>query len=82
MADLYRPSNALEGLDFQVAWCDECRRDANQDCPILARTMILEIDHPDYPKEWVYAAEGPVCLAFDAAPPPRATTPSAVGDDL
>lgn len=47
-----------EGADF-----DEC--DDNETCGIIADTLRLSVDDPDYPKEWRYDANGnPVCTAF------------------
>ena len=57
----YRPSNGIEGMEFEARFCDRCKRDAKyrrtQDgadgCPILAAVFCCEIDDPKYPKEWV-----------------------------
>jgi hypothetical protein len=60
---------------FQERWCEQCKRDAafRQDmesddgCQILAMTMAVDEDDPDYPKEWTFDAEGqPCCTAFEA----------------
>jgi hypothetical protein len=81
MAEPYRPSNGTAGADFEDRWCSHCSRDAafraNPDsgdgCPIVAATFAFEIDHPEYPKEWVTNEKGPRCTAFttDAACPVR-----------
>lgn len=68
----FQPSNGDEGERFSGAWCANCTKD-NLDyetfeggCPIIAYTMALKIGDPDYPKEWIYDAEGqPQCTAFD-----------------
>lgn len=68
----YRPSNGTEGADFIDYWCGNCERDRgfreNPDsgtgCEIIASTMIYEIDHPYYPKEWCYVDGKPCCTAF------------------
>lgn len=68
----YQPSNGDEGEMFMERWCALCSKD-NLDhetfeggCPIIAYTMALQVDDPDYPKEWVISPDGqPVCTAFD-----------------
>jgi hypothetical protein len=56
----YRPSNGTEGQFFMEEWCLRCARDAafrndkpEHGCRILARTLLYDIDDPNYPKEWV-----------------------------
>lgn len=69
----YRPANGMEGAWFDDIFCSNCGRDrkfretweAEDGCPILASVMALSIDHPDYPKEWIYKADGPHCTAFE-----------------
>lgn len=76
----YRPSNGTEGSIFEAAWCDDCRQDAafrgwfNEDsprgeqpegCSILCNVMAYATDDPEYPREWIYGADGqPRCTAF------------------
>lgn len=79
----YRPSNGTEGETFQETWCAGCEADRGfredherfDGCPIIANAMALTVDDPDYPKEWVYRADGqPMCSAFveiGSAQPPR-----------
>lgn len=71
MTRKYRPSNGTEGLGFMECWCCECERDrdfrddAGDGCPILARTVIHDVDDPEYPEEWTYGEDGlPMCTAF------------------
>ncbi len=71
----YRPPNGTEGEMFMEHWCARCARDlgrprAESDgCPIIAKTMALGIDDPDYPKEWREAAGRlPWCTAFEESP--------------
>lgn len=77
MSRKYRPSNGSEGMDFTARFCDRCRRDqAFQDgtgdsCPIVAATVICDVDDPDYPKEWIEDEQGPRCTAFELIPEPR-----------
>lgn len=76
MAELYRPSNGTEGEIFMARWCRHCERDrAFQEkpdqadgCPIVAKTFAFDIDHPDYPKEWIEDERGPRCTAFTTDP--------------
>jgi hypothetical protein len=77
----YRPSNGTEGEIFYDAWCQDCRKDEafrkgeGDSCLILAATMCLDVDDEEYPKEWLYGADGqPKCTAFeplDGHPPAR-----------
>ncbi|WP_424682949.1 hypothetical protein [Frateuria sp. YIM B11624] len=72
---LYRPSNGTEGAGFIDHWCGNCARDADENCPILARTFQLDVTDPEYPAEWCYGDAGvPQCTAFvpDGEPVPPA----------
>ena len=67
----YRPSNGTEGDAFIAAFCERCERDrafregTGDGCEILARTLVLDVDDPDYPTEWTYDTdEMPTCTAF------------------
>ncbi|WP_375592145.1 hypothetical protein [Chitiniphilus eburneus] len=77
MAELYRPSNGSEGASFIDKWCGQCERDKLQNgsaphfdhgpddlCGILGATFLLDVDHPEYPKEWIQDETGPRCTAF------------------
>jgi hypothetical protein len=80
----YRPSNGTDSEDFFASWCCHCQRDRamregcsvdecddNERCDIIARTMALDVDDPDYPEEWQYNAAGrPCCTAFVSAGEP------------
>lgn len=73
----YRPCNGSEGEYFISNWCGTCERDHgmlkglpleecddNRICDIIARTFALSEDDPNYPTEWVFAADGhPCCTA-------------------
>jgi hypothetical protein len=74
---LYRPSNGSEGMDFEHRWCEQCKHDSayrdepEQDpalsCQIFNAAFLYEKDDPQYPKEWVYGADGrPCCTAFES----------------
>jgi len=60
----YRPSNGTEGEGFIGIWCAACARDVGHNCSILARTLMHDVDDPEYPKEWVEDNIGPRCTAF------------------
>lgn len=74
MTDIpYRPSSGTEGECFMFKWCDKCRYDQahriNENepgCLILVKSMAFDIDHPDYPKDWVQDDSTRVekCLSF------------------
>lgn len=68
----YRPSNGTCGDMFMEEFCYRCKKeDFNEEtgeggCNILLSTMCYEIGDPEYPKEWMYNAEGcPTCTAFE-----------------
>lgn len=86
MAERYQPSNGTEGESFICHWCGNCARsgapnrpdDAGHElmgCSITGMTMAFDVDDPEYPKEWVYGADGPMCTAFipegEPVPSPR-----------
>jgi hypothetical protein len=78
---LYRPSNGTEGDCFYEGWCSRCRRDApfregrwSESCQIVANSYAFEVNHPDYPKEWVWKGGEPVCTAFEDVDQPAAST--------
>lgn len=70
----YQPSNGSEGDAFICSFCNQCSKeefthtladDAKQ-CDILTRTMIHDVNSPDYPTEWQYDQNGqPTCTAYD-----------------
>lgn len=76
----FRPSNGTEGDIFTHHWCHHCERDRAfreaeaageiaEGCPILANTMAYDIDHPSYPKEWIYGTDRePKCTAYTEDP--------------
>lgn len=72
MTKPYRPSNGTEGECFFHSFCYQCARYGQEGaCEILGRSLQLEIDDPDYPKEWVSDGFGdkgyeqnPRCTAF------------------
>lgn len=74
----YQPSNGTEGECFFEGWCCRCARDKamsegkdydscsdDEICEIIGATMRFNVEDPDYPKEWIYGADGqPMCSAF------------------
>lgn len=70
---LYRPSNGSEGECFMAEFCHRCKhdakfrltRDGKDGCQILADSLFLGVDDPNYPREWRYDAnDRPTCTAF------------------
>lgn len=82
----FRPSNGTQGASFIGHFCANCERDRNEDCPILAATFALDVDDPDYPKEWVEHEEnGKVeaeCTAFVEKGEPLPTPRCEQTDDM
>lgn len=63
--DTYRPSNGTEGAWFEETYCEQCFRFECGGCKILGNALCFRVTDPEYPKEWVYDAEGrPRCTAF------------------
>jgi hypothetical protein len=52
----YRPSNGTEGMIFFDGWCADCKYECS--CEIMGDTMVFDINHPQYPEEWIYGDEG------------------------
>jgi hypothetical protein len=67
----FRPSNGTGGELFCEQFCYRCKRDVDENCEILGRTLIYHIDDPEYPIEWVqddvpYPQHAyPRCTAFE-----------------
>lgn len=63
----YRPSNGTEGEIFQEQFCYQCKNDSEEEgCDILLRSMVHQINEPEYPTEWIYDEnKQPVCTAFE-----------------
>lgn len=66
----YRPSNGSEGEMFMTRFCYRCTKDnpdnsGRNGCDIIFFSMSFEVDHPKYPKEWIYDEDGqPICTAW------------------
>ena len=73
----YRPSNGTEGQMFADRFCDRCKHDdafqkggdAEDGCPIIAKTMSYYADDVQYPPEWISDDDcglvNPRCTAYD-----------------
>lgn len=42
-------SNGFEWDRWSSAWCQRCRHDVNEDCPLVSVAVLLDVT----PKEWV-----------------------------
>lgn len=67
----YQPSCGTEGMDFIESQCGDCIHDrGNREsdgfggCILILNSMLYEVDHPDYPKEWVHGPNGPSCSKY------------------
>ena len=65
----YQPSNGTEGEIFMDQFCCKCIKfpespDAINQCQILAKTFYLRVTDKDYPHQWQYKDDTPVCTAF------------------
>ena len=85
----FQPSNGTIGASFIAEWCGNCARDKalregvaleecddSERCDIVGRTMLYNVDAPEYPIEWIYDRDRqPCCTAFvqagDPVPAPR-----------
>jgi hypothetical protein len=70
MAKKYQPSNGTEGAYFINEYCMRCIHcDPDpygpKQCDILLRTMVYNVNDPEYPEEWVYNEnDQPKCTAW------------------
>ena len=67
----YQPSNGSEGIDFTETYCMNCTHCdpdpyGEKQCDILCRSMVYNINDPEYPREWVKDDDGrnPRCTAW------------------
>jgi len=68
----YRPSNGTEGMCFVSEFCEQCihekfihtSNDNDKKCDIFSATMLYDIGEAEYPKEWIYQDNKPICTAF------------------
>ena len=68
---LYAPANSAEGMHFCQTFCDHCanKDDSPEGCQILTKALLFDVDHYEYPKEWIYNDHGkPTCSAFRNKP--------------
>lgn len=68
MRKKYQPSNGTEGMYFMEKFCEQCIHDhtpTEKFCEIIALTMCLDINHKDYPDEWIYnESNEPICTKW------------------
>lgn len=71
--EIFTPSNGTEGEIFMSRWCARCARDdfdpetGEGGCPIIAYTMALREEDPDYPRDWRIGEDSqPMCVSFEA----------------
>lgn len=62
----YRPSNGTEGMSFEEDHCLQCLHcDPNpggkKQCGIWGRAVMHNISDPEYPREWQYKDDKPIC---------------------
>ena len=63
----YRPYSSCEGESFMEEFCYNCQKDDEDEeiyCDILFRSISCDINHENYPKEWIIGTNGPVCTAY------------------
>lgn len=57
-----------DGFDAFVAdWCGSCSRYRGDRCPIYRAAAACEASDPEYPREWRYDGNRPVCTAHEPA---------------
>lgn len=57
-----------DGFDAFVAdWCGSCSRYRGDKCPIYRAAAACEASDPEYPREWRYDGNRPVCTAHEPA---------------
>lgn len=65
----YQPSNGTEGMYFIEEYCMNCihchpHPEKQPQCDILCRTLMYDINDPEYPNEWIYnSLNEPMCTA-------------------
>ena len=65
---LYRPSNGTEGryfIDEYCMQCINCDPDPNgeKQCKILCASLCHNTNEPEYPGEWTYDGNKPICTS-------------------
>ncbi|KZL27030.1 hypothetical protein PsWM33_01114 [Pseudovibrio sp. WM33] len=66
--ELWRPSNGVEGDLFEERLCACCTKSGpnGKSCSISLAAFFHDVDHPNYPKEWVISEKGqPSCTAHE-----------------
>lgn len=69
----YQPSNGTEGMWFCEKFCDQCVHEKyvhtlnenDNKCDIFSRSMVYDVQDPEYPTEWVYDEnDKPTCTSW------------------
>lgn len=69
----YRPSNGTEGEGFIGKFCERCVHGKyehtgnvnDSPCQILSASFVFDVEHKDYPNEWIYDESGSAtCTAW------------------
>lgn len=63
MSEKYKPANGTEGDIFMSRWCDGCSK--QEDCMIPHITIFIDEDDAEYPQQWIYENDVPICTAFE-----------------
>lgn len=62
---LYRPANGAEADGFMEQFCYRCVHDHDDyGCPIKELTFLHEKIEENYPNQWRYEEDIPLCLGF------------------
>lgn len=70
VGEIYEPSNGTEGMIFTDKFCMQCLHcdpdpEGEKQCEILCATMCFSKKDKEYPREWIYDAEGnPTCTKW------------------
>jgi hypothetical protein len=56
-------------------WCELCANDSGYEdkeprCEIIVRSMMFNLGDPEYPVEWIWRDNKPMCTAFKPMPTP------------
>lgn len=66
----FKPVSVYEHELFYACVCRHCecdreyRKTGFNGCDIIPKTMIYDLGDPEYPSEWIYRNNMPVCTAF------------------
>jgi len=63
--ELYRPSNGTEGDWFMGKFCEKCIYHEDGWCDIIDKSFWFDTDDKEYPQEWQYDGDNPICTKFN-----------------